>query len=152
MTTCGWLWIYAGSALVLLELVVPGFVLCFFGLSAATVGLLRFAFGEAFGPSWQLASFSALSILYIVLLRRWLKSIFVGDRVDVSGSSGGEYVGRFGRVTSPVSPGSPGRVLVGDAEWNAEADEPIPEGADVRVVGQANLTLKVEQTKKGAQQ
>ena len=46
MTTCGWLWIYAGSALMLLELVVPGFVLCFFGLAAATVGALRLMLGE----------------------------------------------------------------------------------------------------------
>ena len=56
MLTCAWLWIYAGAALMLLELVAPGFVLCFFGLSAATVGVLRFAFGEAFTPTWQLAA------------------------------------------------------------------------------------------------
>ena len=151
MTSCGWLWIYAGSALVLLELVVPGFILCFFGLSAATVGMLRFAFGDLFGPTWQLASFSVFSVLYIVLLRRWLKSVFVGDKVDDASATGGACVGRPGRITVAVAPGVPGRVLVGDAEWNAEAKEAIPAGADVRVVGQANLTLTVEQPKKGIQ-
>ena len=82
MLTCAWLWIYAGAALMLLELVAPGFVLCFFGLSAATVGVLRFAFGEAFTPTWQLAAFSAFSILYIVLLRQYLKKVFVGGKVE----------------------------------------------------------------------
>ena len=37
MLSCAWLWVYAGAALMLLELVAPGFILCFFGLSAATV-------------------------------------------------------------------------------------------------------------------
>ena len=34
--------------MMLMELMAPGFVIFFFGLSAATVGLCRFAFGEAF--------------------------------------------------------------------------------------------------------
>ena len=72
MLSCAWLWIYVGAALMLLELIVPGFILCFFGLSAATVGLLRFAFGEACTLTSQLAAFSAFSILYMVLLRRYL--------------------------------------------------------------------------------
>lgn len=143
MTSCGWLWIYAGCALMLLELVVPGFVLCFFGLAAATVGALRFAFGEAFSPTWQLASFSALSVLYIVLLRRWLKAVFVGDKVDGNASTSGACVGRTGKVTVAISPGVPGRVMVGDAEWDASSDAPVAAGAVVRVVAQSNLTLSV---------
>jgi membrane protein implicated in regulation of membrane protease activity len=127
----------------LLELVVPGFVLCFFGLAAATVGALRFAFGEAFSPTWQLAAFSACSILYIVLLRRWLKTVFVGERVDRDASMSGACVGRTGTVTSAVAPGVPGRVMIGDAEWDALADAPIAAGTAVRVVSQSNLTLKV---------
>ena len=143
MTTCGWLWMYAGCALMLLELVVPGFVLCFFGLAAATVGALRLALGELFSPIWQMVAFSASSVLYIVLLRRWLKAIFVGDKVDGDSSTAGACVGRFGKVTTAVSPGAPGRVMIGDAEWDAVADAPLAAGAAVRVVAQANLTLTV---------
>lgn len=143
MLTCGWYWIYAGCALMILELVVPGFVLCFFGLAAATVGAIRLAVGDAFSPTWQLAVFSVCSVLYIVLLRRWLKSVFVGDRVDRDASISGECVGRPGRVTTAIAPGVPGRVMIGDAEWNAEAAVPIAVGTPVRVVAQNNLTLTV---------
>ena len=143
MLTCGWYWIYAGCALMILELVVPGFVLCFFGLAAATVGAVRLAVGDAFSPTWQLAVFSVCSVLYIVLLRRWLKSVFVGDRVDRDASISGECVGRPGRVTTAIAPGVPGRVMIGDAEWNAEAAVPIAVGTPVRVVAQNNLTLTV---------
>ena len=143
MTSCGWLWIYAGLVLALLELATPGFILCFFGLAAATVGALRFVFGEAFDMTWQLAAFSVLSILYIVLLRRFLKKIFVGEKEGASGLKS-EFVGRAGRVTEAVEPPKTGRVLIGDAEWTATADSPLAAGAPVRVVAQQNLTMKVE--------
>jgi len=145
MTSCAWLWIYAGLALMLLELVAPGFVLCFFGLSAATVGVLRFVFGEAFTVTWQLAAFSFFSVLYIVLLRRALKKVFVGSRVETKTDFDHESVGRTGRVTEAINPPLTGRVMIGDAEWTATSDRPIVAGADVRVVAQSNLTMKVEE-------
>ena len=143
MTTCGWLWIYAGLGLVLLELVVPGFVLCFFGLAAATVGVLRLVFGEAFGATAQMAAVSVLSVLYIVLLRRYLKKVFVGEKGGSAQGLSDEYVGRTGTVTAAIAPPKTGRVLLGDAEWTATADAPIPAGADVTVVAQRNLTMAV---------
>ena len=145
MLSCAWLWIYVGAALMLLELIVPGFILCFFGLSAATVGVLRFAFGEAFTLTWQLAAFSSFSVLYIVLLRRYLQKVFVGGRVETKTDFDNESVGRVGRVTEAIRPPLTGRVMLGDSEWTAAADRPIEAGANVRVVAQANLTMKVEE-------
>ena len=144
MTSCAWLWIYAGCALMLLELVAPGFVLCFFGLSAATVGALRFAFGDAFSPTWQLAAFSFFSILYIVVLRHYLKRIFVGGKGEAHTDFDNESIGRNGKVTEAINPPLSGRVMVGDSEWTAKAETAIPVGTDVKVVGQDNLTMKVE--------
>ena len=143
MTSCAWIWIYAGSALMLLELIAPGFILCFFGLSAATVGVLRFVFGEAFGLTGQLAAFSVFSVLYIVLLRRYLKRIFVGGRVETKTDFDNESVGRTGQVTAAINPPLTGRVMLGDAEWTASADRAIAVGANVKVVAQSNLTMKV---------
>ena len=147
MLSCAWLWIYAGSALMLLELITPGFILCFFGLSAATVGALRFAFGGAFTLTWQLAAFSFFSVLYIVILRRYLKRIFVGGKVETKTDFDNESVGRVGRLTEAVRPPLTGRVMLGDAEWTAASDRPIEVGANVRVVAQQNLTMKVEELK-----
>ena len=129
----------------LLELVAPGFVLCFFGLSAATVGVLKFAFGDAFTPTWQLAAFSTFSILYILILRRYLKRVFVGGKVETKTDFDNDSVGRTGRLTEAIQPPLTGRVMLGDAEWTAAADQPIAAGANVRVVAQSNLTMKVEE-------
>ena len=144
MTSCAWLWLYAGAFLMLMELMAPGFVIFFFGLSAATVGLLRALFGEAFDLTWQLAAFSAFSILYLVVLRRWLKKTFLGGKVETKTDFDNEYVGRAGKVTTAIEPPLTGRVEIGDAEWTASADIAIPTGTTVKVISQNNLTMKVE--------
>ena len=147
MTSCAWLWLYLGAFLMLMELLAPGFIIFFFGLSAGTVGLLRFAFGEAFGITWQLAAFSALSILYLVVLRRWLKKTFLGGKVETNTDFDNEYVGRVGKVMEAIRPPLAGRVEIGDAEWTALADVPVAAGAVVKVISQNNLTMKVEVVK-----
>ncbi len=128
----------------LMELLAPGFVIFFFGLSAATVGLCRAAFGESFDLTWQLAAFSVFSILYLVIVRRYLKKIFQGEKGCANTDFDHEHVGRVGKVTQPIEPPLNGRIVLGDAEWSAEADVAIPGGASVRVISQNNLTLKVE--------
>ena len=144
MLSCAWLWMYAGALMMLAELAAPGFVIFFFGLAAMTVGGIRFVLGDAFTTTWQLVVFSAAAIAYLVVLRRLLKQLLCG-RVDTSASDfDRENVGRLGRVTVAIDPPLAGRVVVGDAEWNASAATPLAVGTDVRVVDQNNLTLTVE--------
>ena len=147
MTSCAWLWLYLGAFLMLMELLAPGFVVFFFGLSAMTVGLCRFALGDAFAGTWQMLAFSVFSILYLVFLRRWLKRTFFGGMSETKTDFDNEYVGRVGKVTAAIEPPLAGRVEIGDAEWTAEAADPIPLGATVKVVSQSNLTMKVEVVK-----
>ena len=128
-----WLWLYAGALLMLLEIMAPGFVIFFFGLAAATVGLTLFAFD--FSATAQMALFTAFSIVYIVGLRRFMKE---------SRAISSEYVGRHGKVVEAIRPEVPGRILLGDAEWTAVAREGLVPGTEVRVVAQKNLTLTVE--------
>lgn len=137
-----WLWMYVGAFLMLAELASPGFVVFFFGLAAATVSLLKWMFPSL--PLWgQLAAFSVLSILYLLVLRKYLKKVFTGDKQE-SPSIDNEYIGRVGRVVEVVRPDVPGRILLGDAEWTAKAATRLEPGTEVRVVAQENLTLCVE--------
>ena len=71
----GWLWLYVGAGLMLAEILTPGFVMFFFGLSAATVGAFVLLLPDPFNPSfkWQLAFFSLFSLIYLVTLRRYVK-------------------------------------------------------------------------------
>ena len=137
-----WLWMYVGAFLMLAELASPGFVVFFFGLAAATVSLLKWMFPSL--PLWgQLAAFSVLSIFYLLVLRKYLKKVFTGDKQE-SLSINNEYIGRVGRVVEVVRPDVPGRILLGDAEWAAKCGRRLEPGTEVRVVSQENLTLGVE--------
>jgi len=142
---CEWLWLYLGAFLMLAELAAPGFVIFFFGLAAASVGLCRFVFGEAFTGTWQLVAFSAFVVVYLVGLRRLLKPVFGGEARKAAVTFGQESVGRLGKVTAAVKPPLAGRVMIGDAEWTAVADAPLAEGANVVVIGQENLTMKIKE-------
>ena len=144
MFSTGWLWLYAGAFLMVAELIAPGFVIFFFGLSAATVGVCRFVFGDAFTLAWQLAAFSFFSFVYLLLLRRWVTGIFTGGSSTSKTDFDKDTIGRIGTVTEAIKPPLPGRVMIGDAEWTAVAEGPIQAGVDVRVVAQENLTMRVE--------
>ena len=137
-----WLWMYAGAFLMLAELISPGFVVFFFGLAAATVSLLKWMIPSL--PLWgQLAAFSVFSIIYLLVLRKYLKKVFMGDKQE-SLSINNEYIGRVGRVVEVIRPEVPGRILLGDAEWTARSATRLDPGTEVRVVAQENLTLRVE--------
>ena len=139
-----WIWLYVGAFHILAEILAPGFVVFFFGLAAATIGLLLFVLPSGFelSLSWQMALFSFFSILYLVTLRRYMKSVFSGD-TDESSTFDSD-VGRVAKVTETIRPEAPGRVILGDAEWSASAMERLEPGTEVKVVGRSNLTLKVE--------
>jgi len=80
-------------------------------------------------------------------LRRFVKKIFRGDVTTTSGLVS-EYVGRTGSVTQAIKPGLAGRVMVGDAEWNATASTELAAGTAVVVTAQQNLTFVVKPVEK----
>ena len=141
----GWIWLYIGAGLMLAEILTPGFVMFFFGLSAATVGVLVLFLPDTFHLTmmWQLALFSFFSLVYLVTLRRYVKNVFLGDN-GTSRTLTDEFAGRLGEVTKDLTPDLPGRVVVGDAEWDATAAVPIVAGTRVKVLSRRNLTLTVE--------
>ena len=141
-TAAAWIWLYIGSFLMLAEIVSPGFVVFFFGLGAATVSVCKWAM-PSLGHAAQLAIFSFASILYLVVLRRYMKKLFMGDS-EKSRALASEYVGRVGKVIETIRPEVPGRIELGEVQWAATAGEPLDPGTEVRVVEQDNLTMRVE--------
>ncbi len=134
-------WLYLGVALIILEVMTPGLVSLFFGLSALTVALLVWLV-PSLAQGWQWIAFSVFSVLYILLLRKSLKKVFNGDR-EVSESPNDEFTGKLAVVAEKIAPNRPGRVEFYGSTWTAEADVEVPAGASVRILGKKNLTLKV---------
>ena len=141
-TAAAWIWLYIGSFLMLAEIVSPGFVIFFFGLGAATVAVCKWAI-PSLGLAAQLAIFSVASVFYLVVLRRYMKKLFMGDAENSPGLAS-EFVGRVGKVIETIRPEVPGRIELGEVEWKATASERLEPGAEVKVVAQDNLTMRVE--------
>lgn len=144
MFTADWIWLYIGAALMILELISPGFVVFFFGLAAATTGVLTMFMGDAFTMMWQVLTFAGLSVVYLVFLRRVVKKVFSGTVETSASNFEDDFPGKIAVVTEDINTPLSGRVMLGDSEWTAVADTSIEKGVNVRVVSRDNLTLKVE--------
>ena len=142
-----WLiWFLAGIGCFGIELILPGFIVFFFGLGAWSVALVVYFF--TLSLSSQLLLFLAASLVTLLLLRGWLSSTFLGGRREEDDSVNVVPVGATAVVTRAIEPPARGQVRFGGSFWNAEADRAIATGAVVRVVEQKDLLLRVEPTGK----
>jgi len=135
-------WFYLGIVLIILEVMTPGLVSIFFGLSALVVALITFLAPGI--PEWaQWVMFSIFSVLFIVLLRKTLKKTFSGTS-EVTEDLFDAYTGKRATVVEFISPGKPGRVEFNGSDWTAEAEEELDVGMLVQIKSKKNLTLYVE--------
>lgn len=138
-----WLWVVAGLALLLLELLTPGVFFLFFGVAALVVGVWV-GTADGIGLSAQLGVFSALSVVTLLvfrgpILRRIKARPQDGPRVD-------SIVGEVAAARGPIPPHGHGQVDLRGSVWNAvnAGGGPIESGARCRVVRVEGLTLHVE--------
>jgi membrane protein implicated in regulation of membrane protease activity len=137
-------WFLLGLGLLLAELVLPGFVIVFFGVGA-WVTALGVALGLLPSVNIQLIVFLIASIASLVLFRKHGRALFEGrvsgkplkDMDDVRGS---KVI-----VTVDIRPNAlDGKVEFNGTAWQAQADVPIARGATVEIVERKDLILRVK--------
>ncbi len=129
------LWIIAGSALCVMELVFPtAFVELMMGISAIAVALIALAVPN-FGL--QVALWLILSTLLVIVSRRFVpkrsKKLDNQDAIEAE-------------ALTAIEPGKSGRVLYEGNSWRAECQDQqitISEAQKVYVVGRKGNTLIV---------
>ncbi len=138
------IWFVIGVLLLLAEFAIPGLIVLFFGIGAWIVAGVCLLTDVSLNV--QLGIFIGASVLSLVLLRSWLKGMFVGHvraKQDLTEDLQ-EFIGERVVVRVAISPKLAGKVEVHGTNWSAEADEEIAEGAVVEIVAKDNLTLKVK--------
>ena len=138
------IWFLVGLALLIMEFVLPGLIIAFFGVGACIVAIVCLI--TDIGLNTQLVIFIIASVLSLVCLRTWLKGIFMGhvkSRQDMTEDLD-EFVGERAVVIEKIAPRVGGKVELHGTNWAAEADGEISEGTAVEVIGKENLTLKVK--------
>ncbi|MBE6408475.1 MAG: NfeD family protein [Lentisphaerae bacterium] len=137
------LWFIAGVILILAEFMIPGFVICFFGIAALIVAGLVWLI-PALSVTGQLLIFAALGVVLLLLCRLLLPRAFRGkkddDELDIDSDN---IAGSSCVCTEAISPQAAGKVEFRGSTWLAVADSLIAPGENCTVLSRNNLTLKV---------
>jgi membrane-bound serine protease (ClpP class) len=139
----GLLLIVLGMGLLILEIKVTSYGLLTIG------GVVSLIFGsmilvDSSAPELQLNLGLILPVVAgTVAIAALLVRLAVSARHlrPTTGEEG--MIGSSGVAQTSLGPGTPGRITTRGEDWQAVSDEPIPEGAPVRVVGIDGLTLSV---------
>ena len=138
------IWFVIGVVMLILEFTMPGLIMFFFGVGACLVGFLCLLFDLSLNA--QLIIFILSSIILLLTLRRWLKTVFTGRIKSKQESDEGlaEFIGERAVVIEPISPKVKGKVEFHGTNWLAKAEVEIKKGSTVEIVGKENITLKVK--------
>ena len=135
-----WHWIVLGVVFITVEAFVPGAFFLGMGVSALIVGGGLFLVPTM---DWklQLFAFAVLSVISIVVARRWIRTSPIETDRPLLNQRGAQYVGRQFHLDEPIVNGH-GKIKVDDSIWKVHGPD-APEGARVTVTGVDGTVLVV---------
>ncbi|MEO0391714.1 MAG: NfeD family protein [Pseudomonadota bacterium] len=125
-------WIAAGLLLGAAEMVVPGFILMWFGVAALAVGLLTLAL-PTLGWPLQLAIFAAITAVFLVFWWNYQRKRPKTATESEFNRRADGMVGKTFTLSDGLKHGS-GHSFIGDTRWQIRGQD-APIGTQVRVVG-----------------
>jgi membrane protein implicated in regulation of membrane protease activity len=138
-------WFLIGLVLFLLELVLPGFVIFFFGVGAWVTALLCLVTNP--GINLQVIVFAVTSVLSLLLLRKMIQKRFFYSKEELSKEVEDEFTGREAVAVDDFEPGNTGKVDFKGTSWKAESSSPIQKGDRVIIKEKENFKLIVKPKK-----
>jgi membrane protein implicated in regulation of membrane protease activity len=138
-------WFIIGLVLFLLELVLPGFVIFFFGVGAWLTALLCLIANP--GINLQVIVFAVTSVLSLLALRKMIQKRFFYTKEGLSESVEDEFTGKEALAITDFEPGKTGKVDFKGTTWKAESEMTIHEGQRVIIKYKENFKLIVEPIK-----
>jgi membrane protein implicated in regulation of membrane protease activity len=138
-------WFILGLGFFLLELVIPGFFIFFFGLGAwitAVVCLLA-------DPSinLQIIIFAITSVLSLIGLRKIIQRKFFYNRGNKSDDVEDEFTGKEALAISDFGGMKTGKVEFKGTTWKSESTSEIIKGQRVVIISKEDFKLIVEPKK-----
>ena len=139
-------WIIAGLMLSLLELIVPGVYLIWFGFAAFIVGVTVYFLPLEF--TTQLIIFAIASGVFAVIGVAVYRYIFSKAQVPAEyknlNNTAEQYVGQLVTVAEDTADNRT-KVKIGDTYWLASCQKPFKQGDTAKVVGvKDSLILIIE--------
>lgn len=141
-TTPALFWFLSGVVLFILEMVVPGFVLFFFGVGAWITALLSWLL--PIGINSQILIFTVSSVIALLALRRLVKKSFIGDSTNENEEDSLAEKGSHVEIIQDIIPPAEGKVRYSGTTWRATADRAMKSGDLAEIVEQQGLLIKVK--------
>jgi membrane protein implicated in regulation of membrane protease activity len=142
------LWFLIGLVLFLLELIVPGFIIFFFGIGAWITALICLIITPVKDmTNFQIIIFAVTSVLSLITFRRLLKKKFFYSRDNNADAVEDEFTGKEGVAITDFGKDRKGKVEFKGTRWNAESESEIKENQTVIIIKKENLVLTVEPKK-----
>jgi membrane protein implicated in regulation of membrane protease activity len=138
------IWFCIGFAFFVLEFLVPGFILFFFGIGAWFVAALSLYFDVSINA--QIILFISSSVLTVMLFRKWVKNKLGMTGVN-SNQLDDEFIGKIGRAETAIIPGSNGKVDFKGTSWDATSNDVISAGENVMITETRSILLVVKSHK-----
>ena len=135
-----WHWWILSAALIILEVFAPGAFFLWLGIAAVAVGGLVYVY-PAMEWEYQLLSFSVLSVISIVIWRKYFRSSPADTDQPNLNRRGEQYIGRVFTLKEPVVDGI-GKIRVDDSTWKISGED-CPTGTRVEVTGVDGTILQV---------
>ncbi len=139
-------WIVAGLIMAVLEMVVPGLVIIWFGVAGVITGILAIFIHNNYV---QFGIFLVLAGVMVVFSQRIARRITHPEPEPVGAN---RMSGAVGLVVQDINPPDLGRVKVNGDEWRAEAKTAITRGTRVKVLEVEGTHLIVERLEEGSKQ
>lgn len=140
------IWFFVGVAFLILEMLLPGFILIFFTAGSWIVGLSLLVLD--YSVAAQIVTFLVVSLILLFALRKYSIKTFKGDTAEhLDDAYADSKIGKTAIVTKTITPSIPGEVKVMGSFWRAVADSTIDEGESVVIEKKSSedgLTFKVK--------
>jgi len=136
------IWFLIGLGFLLLEFMLPGLLVLFFGIGSWITSLGSLLFNLDLNE--QLLLFVSTSILSLLLLRKYLKKMFVGKGELGRDEAIEEFIGKKAVVEESFDKSRRGKVSFKGTSWEAETEESVNSGDMVEIVGKESILLKVK--------
>lgn len=141
------IWLVLGLLLIISELIATSIIAVFLGLGALATSFLAYL-GWVNDTSWQLLTFSLVSLATLIVARRRLKEFFVGTSTSKNQPSEflQQALGQRVEVVTNFDQGK-GRVKLNGVEWTAFSEEELQAGTTAWVVYNRGIELYVSSNK-----
>jgi len=139
------IWFIIGLVLLLLELVMPGFVIFFFGIGAWITALVCLFANP--GINIQVVIFAVTSVAALLVFRKMIQNKFIYSKNDKSEGVEDEFTGKEAVAVADFDKDKKGKVEFKGTSWKAESGSDVKAGQTVVIVEKDSFKLIVEPKK-----